>query len=240
MVCRQTVYCGNRKISGGMDGEACLSGRCFAINVMWNFWRHSYFRTEIIQTEIIQGCSHRCLWERNRRIILYYVMQVVTGTEDRVEEQVRVIVGNGLYDSCFHPMRRMKKKFRGEWKEIQEKLLPGYVFIRSGCVRELYQELQAVPAFTKLLGKDSGQFIPLSKKEAGWLERMIESPDQGTEVQLSQVSVAENDEITILSGPLKNMEGCIRKIDLHRRIAKVEVDFMNRKTIIHLGIEMVG
>ena len=175
-----------------------------------------------------------------RRIILYYVMQVATGTEDRVEEQVRVIVGNGLYDSCFHPMRRMKKKFRGEWKEIQEKLLPGYVFIRSGCVRELYQELQAVPAFTKLLGKDSGQFIPLSKKEAGWLERMIESPDQGTEVQLSQVSVTENDEITILSGPLKNMEGCIRKIDLHRRIAKVEVDFMNRKTIIHLGIEMVG
>ncbi len=171
---------------------------------------------------------------------MYYVMQVATGTEDRVEEQVRVIVGNGLYDSCFHPMRRMKKKFRGEWKEIQEKLLPGYVFIRSGCVRELYQELQAVPAFTKLLGKDSGQFIPLSKKEAGWLERMIESPDQGTEVQLSQVSVTENDEITILSGPLKNMEGCIRKIDLHRRIAKVEVDFMNRKTIIHLGIEMVG
>ena len=228
-----------------MDGEACLSGRCFAINVMRNLWRHSYFRTEIIQTEIIQteimqGCSHRCLWERNRRIILYYVMQVATGTEDRVEEQVRVIVGNGLYDSCFHPMRRMKKKFRGEWKEIQEKLLPGYVFIRSGCVRELYQELQAVPAFTKLLGKDSGQFIPLSKKEAGWLEWMIESPDQGTEVQLSQVSVADNDEITILSGPLKNMEGCIRKIDLHRRIAKVEVDFMNRKTIIHLGIEMVG
>ena len=94
-----------------------------------------------------------------RRIILYYVMQVATGTEDRVEEQVRVIVGNGLYDSCFHPMRRMKKKFRGEWKEIQEKLLPGYVFIRSGCVRELYQELQAVPAFTKLLGKDKAAVV---------------------------------------------------------------------------------
>ena len=36
------------------------------------------------------------------------------------------------------------------------------------------------------------------------------------------------------------MEGYIRKIDLHRRIAKVEVEFMNRKTVIHLGIEMVG
>ena len=60
------------------------------------------------------------------------------------------------------------------------------------------------------------------------------------EVGLSQVSVSEDDVITILSGPLKSMEGYIRKIDLHRRIAKVEVEFMNRKTVIHLGIEMVG
>lgn len=73
-----------------------------------------------------------------------------------------------------------------------------------------------------------------------WLGQMIESPGKDMEVQLSQVSVSDNDVITILSGPLKNMEGRIKKIDLHRRMAKVEVDFMNRKTVIHLGIEMVG
>ena len=171
---------------------------------------------------------------------MYYVIQVVTGTEDKVEEQVKVMVENGLYDSCFHPMRRMKKKFRGEWKEIQEKLLPGYVFITSDRVQELYQELKNMPAFTRMLGKDREQFIPLPEHEVKWLERMIESSGQNMEVQLSQVSVSENDVVTILSGPLKDMEGCIKKIDLHRRIAKVEVDFMNRKTVIHLGIEMVG
>lgn len=170
---------------------------------------------------------------------MYYVIQVATGTEDRVEEQIRVMVGNELYDSCFHPMRRVKKKFRGEWKEIREKLLPGYVFITSNYIQEVYQEFKHVPAYTKLLGKEGDRFIPLSGYEVNWLERLMESSDQKMEVQLSQVSVSENDEITILSGPLKNMEGCIKKIDLHRRIAKVEVDFMNRKTVIHLGIEMV-
>ena len=149
------------------------------------------------------------------------------------------MVENGLYDSCFHPMRRMRKKFRGEWKEVHEKLLPGYVFITSNCVQELYQELKNVLAFTRMLGKDREQFIPLSEHEVKWLERLIESPERSMEVQLSQVSVSENDIVTILSGPLKDMEGCIKKIDLHRRIAKVEVDFMNRKTIIHLGIEML-
>ena len=63
--------------------------------------------------------------------------------------------------------------------------------------------------------------------------------DNTVEIGLSQIQ-AEGDAITILSGPLKNMEGYIRKIHLHRRIAEVEVDFMGRKTVIHLGIEMVG
>ena len=131
---------------------------------------------------------------------MYYVLQVATGTEDRVEEQVRVMVENGLYDSCFHPMRRMKKKFRGEWKEIHEKLLPGYVFITSDHVQELYQELKNMPVFTRMLGKDREQFIPLSEHEVEWLERMTESQGQSVEVQLSQVSVSEDDIVTILSG----------------------------------------
>lgn len=170
---------------------------------------------------------------------MYYVLQIIAGTEDRVEEQIKVMVNNKLYYSCFHPMRQLKKKFRGEWKEIHEKLLPGYVFITSDCVQELYRELKNIPAFTKMLGKDQEQFIPLPEHEVKWLERMIESSGRNMEVQLSQVSVSEDDAVMILSGPLKDMEGYIKKIDLHRRIAKVEVDFMNRKTVIHLGIEMV-
>ena len=170
---------------------------------------------------------------------MHYVLQVTTGMEDKVEEQVRVVVGNTLYDACFHPMRCVKKKFRGEWKEVHEKLLPGYVFITSDHIKDLYQELCRVPSFTKLLGKEYEQFIALSDHEEEWLGRIMKSPDQGVEMQLSQVSVSEDDVITILSGPLKNMEGYIKKIDLHRRIAKVEVDFMNRKTVIHLGVEMV-
>lgn len=171
---------------------------------------------------------------------MYYVMQVAAGMEDKAEREIAAVVGRGLYDSCFHPMRLMKKKYQGKWKELHEKLLPGYVFITSNRIQELYQELKKVPAFTKLLGKEDKQFVSLSDCEVEWLERITELSGNGMEVQLSKVSVSEADVVTILSGPLKDMEGCIKKIDLHRRIAKVEVDFMNRKTVIHLGIEMVG
>ena len=171
---------------------------------------------------------------------MYYVIQVTSGMESKIEERIAVLIEKELYGRCFHPIRHVRKKIRGEWKELHEKLLPGYIFITSENVRELYLRLRDIPALTKILGKDGEQFIPLPEHEVEWLERITGSKGRETEVQISQVSISEEDAVTILSGPLKDMEGCVKKIDLHRRIAKVEVDFMNLKTVIHLGIEIVG
>ncbi|MCR5726957.1 MAG: hypothetical protein K6G24_05775 [Lachnospiraceae bacterium] len=58
--------------------------------------------------------------------------------------------------------------------------------------------------------------------------------------EISEVGFDENDKVVILSGPLKNLEGCIKKINLHKRIAEVEIDFMQRKTVVYMGIEILG
>ena len=169
---------------------------------------------------------------------MYYVIQVAPGTEQKTETLIRERVETGLYDRCFHPLRHVRKKFRGEWRDLHEKLMPGYVFITSDAIAELYPELRRVPALTKLLGRNDGEvFVPLAEEEADWLEKVTEG---GMEAGLSQVAVAEGDVVTILSGPLMDMEGRIRKINLHKRIAEVEVHFMNRETVIYLGIELVG
>lgn len=170
---------------------------------------------------------------------MYYVLQVASGTEEKVEEQIRTMVDKKMYGGCFHPMRYMRKKFRGEWTEVYEKLLPGYVFITSDRIKKLYLELKRVPMVTKLLGKDGECFTTLSDQETDWLEQVMELTDGRMEVPVSQISVSENNVVTILSGPLRNVEGQIKKINLHRRIAEIEVDFMKRKTVVHLGIEMV-
>ena len=175
------------------------------------------------------------------RIVLYYVIQVAPGTENKAEEQIKKIIRTDLYDRCFHLTRRVRKKIRGEWKEFCEKLLPGYVFIISGSIQELYMELKQVSSIIKVLGRENEeQFVPLPANEEKWIERIMDSTREGSEMELSQVSVSEDNTITILSGPLKNLEGQIKKINLHRRTAEVEIDFMNRKTVIHLGIEMAG
>lgn len=167
----------------------------------------------------------------------YYVMQVAPGAEARTGALIEARVDEELYGRCFYPLRHVRKKFHGEWRDCHEKLIPGYVFVSSSRVEELYRELKRVPVLTKVLGHSEGElFIPLASEEVEWLEKVTAD---GAEVPLSRVQVSEGDAVTVLGGPLKDMEGHIRKINLHRRIAEVEVDFMGRKTVIHLGIELV-
>ena len=197
---------------------------------------------------------------------MYYVLQVAPGMEEQTEKLIRGRIESSAYGRCFHPMRLVQKKFRGEWNDYHERLLPGYVFITSDAVQELYQKLRQVPVLTKMLGKEEECFVALRDNEVAWLECLMQmdewenqrksvteknslkaEPNRGrgkaegtdvAEIGLSQV-LAEEDGITILSGPLKNMEGTIKKIHLHKRLAVVQVEWMGRKTEIYLGIELV-
>ncbi len=168
----------------------------------------------------------------------YYVIQVAPRAEANTEALIRARLDARLYSRCFHPLRHVRKKFRGQWQDIHEKLLPGYVFLTAPSAPELYEGLRQVPALTKLLGRNEGNlFVSLLPEEIQWLEKVTAG---GDEVRISLVTVSEGDVVTVVDGPLKDLEGHVKKIHLHRRIAEVEVNFMGRKTVIHLGIELVG
>lgn len=173
---------------------------------------------------------------------MYYVMQVTPGKEAEAEIYIKERVSEELFSSCFHPIRHVRKKFRGVWRDKHEKLLPGYVFIDSINAGELYLDLKRIPMMTKLLGRQKEFITALTEEETAWLEKIVSVGRDGNvngEVLLSQIEVSENDDVRILSGPLQNMAGMIKRINLHRRIAEVEVEFMGRKTVIHLGIEIL-
>lgn len=84
--------------------------------------------------------------------------------------------------------------------------------------------------------------MPLSEKDMRLLEKLQNGMNDGRnpEAGISRIAVEEGNQIRILSGPLVNLEGQIRKVNLHKRIAVVEVEFMGNKSAVHLGVEMVG
>lgn len=173
---------------------------------------------------------------------MYYVIQVAPGKEEDTERYIEERVSQEWYSSCFHPVRHVRKKFRGVWQDRHEKLMPGYVFIDSGNAKELYMDLKSIPMMTKFLGWEKEFITALSEEEADWLKRIVSAGRDGRitgEVGLSRIEVDENDEVRILSGPLKDMAGMVKRINLHKRVAEVEVEFMGRKIGLYLGVEMV-
>ena len=184
---------------------------------------------------------------------MYYVLQVTPGEEEKTEALIMAILPGDLYGECFYLTKHMRKKFHKRWVNTQEKLLPGYVFIATENVEEVFLELKKVPMLTNILGRDGGSFSELSMCDAKWVEKIkkvgvrktIKNKETGNiygswyEVGLSQICVNKNNQIKIVSGPLKGIEGIVKKINLHKRIAEVELEFMKRRTVIYLGIGML-
>lgn len=51
--------------------------------------------------------------------------------------------------------------------------------------------------------------------------------------------IIENDRVRILSGPLMGMEGNIRRIDRHKRIAYLEIEMFGRTVEMKVGLEII-
>lgn len=172
---------------------------------------------------------------------MWYVMQVHSGKEGQTVLLVERMLTKEILESCFIPMRRLRKKYQGKWHEVTEKLFPGYVFMVTEQPQPLYEGLKKIPALTRMLGRWGEYFTPLSEADVRMMEKLQNGSEErgGLEVEISKIAVEEGRRIRILSGPLVNLEGQIKKVNLHKRTAAVEMEFMGRKTVVYLGVEIV-
>ncbi len=171
----------------------------------------------------------------------YYGMMVETGREGETEMYLRRVVPHELYGEIFFPKRKRNRKLRGEWKLVTERLIPGYIFISTDKVKDLFINLRRYAKLTKLLGVGQEYATRLTEEDVEWLQNAMSytEGDDDHVVEISRVYVKEGEGIKILDGPLKYMEGQIKKIDLHRRTAEVEVNFMGQTMDMYVGIDLL-
>lgn len=174
-------------------------------------------------------------------LTVWYAIQTLGREEEKTTIMIEKILDEGIYDRCIYPTRMMKKKKSGEWRYVTEKLLPGYVFIITDQPLYVYNELKKIPLLTKLLGREGENFIRLEDKEIDWLEKLTDTTkgNGSFEIGLSKVGFSEGEKVQIVEGPLADLEGYVKKINLHKRQAELEVELMGRKMIIYLGIDFV-
>ncbi len=164
----------------------------------------------------------------------WYAVQVKTGKEEETAELCRKIVDGNILTESFIPKYERMKRYQGEWHKEQLTMFPGYIFLVTDRVEELFQELKTVPELTKILGT-GGEFIPIRDQEKTLLQRL------GNEKHVTEMSKGciVGEQAVILSGPMKGLEGKIRKIDRHKRTAVLEAGMFGRQVDVKVGLEIV-
>lgn len=166
---------------------------------------------------------------------MWYVVQVRTGSEENIRQQCEVKIEKEVLKSCFIPTYEEKRHIRGEWITLRKILFPGYLFVITEEIDELYRRLKMIIGLTKLLGTGH-EIVALTEKEKNFLQTF-----GGNEhvVRMSE-GIIEQSQIKVTSGPLVGMEGYIRKIDRHKRKGWIELEMFGRTQRIQVGLEIVA
>lgn len=165
----------------------------------------------------------------------WYVIQVRSGYEEKIKKTCQLIIDKSVLLDCFIPKIETMKKYHGKWHSQDDVLFKGYVFMISDHIDTLFNELKKVPDLTKLLGKSEDVVYPLKEEEVQFL-KSFGKDDHFVEMSYG---IIEGDTITVLNGPLKGREGMIKKIDRHKRIAIIEVNFFDQITTAKVGLEII-
>jgi transcriptional antiterminator NusG len=166
---------------------------------------------------------------------MWYAVQVKTGEEEKIKLLCSKFITGNILKECFIPYYERQKKYQGCWHKSRELLFPGYIFMVSDQKDELRINVGKIPYLIKILG-DGSEIIPLNEKEVEFLMKFGQKEHC---VRMSQGYI-EKERIIITEGPMKSFTGVIKKIDRHKRIAVIEMDFFGRATDIHIGLEIVA
>ncbi len=166
---------------------------------------------------------------------MWYAVWVETGKEDIIKESCIKLLDDAVYNDIFVLRFNRSRKYYGKWHKESKVMFPGYIFVDTDTPAQLHENLKNVPAFTKVLGHDKDEFVPIESNKERLFKDMI---NDNHEIELS-VGLIEGDRIIITDGPLEGKEAMICKINRHKRTATLDVEMFGGTVGVTVGLEIV-
>ena len=151
----------------------------------------------------------------------WYIVHTYSGYENKVAADITKLVENrnlqNLIEEAIVPtVTRTVEKDNGEVVEVEDKVYPGYVFVKMVETNESWYICRNTRGVTGFVGPE-GKPTPLSEEEVRELEHgRKETP----------ISFEVGDRVAIRQGVLEGFEGEIAEIDADMKTAVVNVENM--------------
>ncbi len=163
----------------------------------------------------------------------FFALQVWTGNEERYLALVeRTLAGTGA--RLLWPRRSLRIRRAGIWRDSVSPIFPSYVFLQSAAIDpDLYGALKRTPGFVRFLPSNETR-APLEQKDQALLSHFLSF---GEVVEKSAAYFDENRRIRVISGPLKNLEGMIVRVDRRKGRARVRLELYEDSFEVDFGFE---
>ena len=168
----------------------------------------------------------------------WYAIHTYAGYENAVARNLKQRIESlGMEDRIFNVLVPTEKKIKikgGKRVEEEEKIYPGYVLVDMIVTDDSWYVVRNTPRVTGFVG--SGVFpVPLEKKEVDSLfARMNKDEVKHT------IDLVKDENVKIVDGPFKDLEGKVSEVDDSRGKVKVLVSMFGRETPVELDFLQVS
>ncbi len=162
----------------------------------------------------------------------WYAIHTYVGYENAVLRNLKQRIESlGMEDRIFNVIIPVEKRIKvkgGKRVEVDEKIYPGYILVEMIVTDDSWYAVRNTPRVTGFVGAGVTP-VPLEKKEVDSLFSRMEA---GTPKHNIDLIVGE--QVTIIDGPFKELEGKVAEVDNDRGRAKVLVLMFGRETPVEL------
>lgn len=165
---------------------------------------------------------------------MWYILRCHPEKEEYMMTFLRQHISSLILKNIFIFTYDRMKRYHGQWHIESADMFPDYIFLESDYERELSNELERFRDIVQAM--EDGEILwKIDQEEERFLRTL-----GGREHHLGMSIGYINGGVTyVKEGPLKGMENCIRKIDRHKRIARLDVPLRHGEESLIAGLEIV-
>ncbi|UMB68737.1 transcription termination/antitermination protein NusG [Mycobacterium paraterrae] len=188
----------------------------------------------------------------------WYVIHSYAGYENKVKANLETRVQNlDVGDYIFQvevPTEEVTEIKNGQRKQVNRKVLPGYILVRMDLTDESWSAVRNTPGVTGFVGATSKPsaltlnevvkfLLPqgAAKKPAkGAASTATAVAEGGLERPVVEVDYEVGESVTVMDGPFATLPATINEVNAEQQKLKVLVSIFGRETPVELGFTQVS
>lgn len=167
----------------------------------------------------------------------WYAIHTYAGYENVVLRNLKQRIDSlSMNDKIFNVVVPVEKKIKikaGKRVEVEDKIYPGYVLVDMIVTDDSWYVVRNTPRVTGFVGAGVNP-VPLRKDEVDYLFKKMDS-----NTAKHNIDIAIDENVLIVDGPFKDLEGKVSSVDSERGKIKVLVSMFGRETPVELDFLQV-